>query len=171
VDILRWDEIDTPFGPFSFAVLDDAVVAAAYGTAADHVDSWSRAVRVVAAVEPGGPATSAIRAALDRYLADPPAELDVPLDLRLARGFQREVLETLLGVPAGETVSYGELAQMAGRPGAARAVGGAMARNPVPLFVPCHRVLAAGGRIGGFGGARDALDIKRWLLAHEHIPI
>jgi methylated-DNA-[protein]-cysteine S-methyltransferase len=70
-------------------------------------------------------------------------------------------------VPLGETVSYGELAEMAGRPGAARAVGGAMARNPVPLFVPCHRVLAAGGRLGGFGGARNALDIKRWLLAHE----
>jgi methylated-DNA-[protein]-cysteine S-methyltransferase len=163
---LTWDEIEAPFGPFSFAVLDGAVVAGAYGHGADHVDRWCMVLGARVA-DRGGHDTVVARRWAERYLADARAVLDVPLDLRLARGFQREVLDTLRGVPLGETVSYGELAEMAGRPGAARAVGGAMARNPVPLFVPCHRVLAAGGRLGGFGGARNALDIKRWLLAHE----
>ena len=163
---LTWDEIEAPFGPFSFAVLDGAVVAGAYGHGADHVDRWCTAVGARTS-DRAGVGTVAARRWAEGYLADPRLAIDVPLDLRLARGFQREVLDTLRGVPRGETVSYGELAEMVGRPGAARAVGGAMARNPVPFFVPCHRVLAAGGRLGGFGGARKALDIKRWLLAQE----
>ena len=82
----------------------------------------------------------------------------------------RTVLETLVErVPWGETVSYGELAELAGRPRAARAVGSVMAGNPVPFVVPCHRVIAAGGRIGGYGGGRDAIELKRWLLAREGV--
>ena len=69
-------------------------------------------------------------------------------------------------VPYGETVTYGELAELAGRPGAARAVGTAMARNPVPFFVPCHRVVAAGG-IGGYGGGAQGVALKRALLDLE----
>jgi len=77
-------------------------------------------------------------------------------------------------VPWGETVSYGELATMAGRPGAARAVGSIMRRNPVPFVIPCHRVVGAGGRLGGYGGGLTtggALEIKRWLLAHEGVTL
>lgn len=95
------------------------------------------------------------------------AGLAVDLD---ATGFARAVLETLAReVPWGETVSYGELAEMAGRPRAARAVGRVMAGNPVPFVIPCHRVIAAGGRLGGYGGtaAGDPLALKRWLLARE----
>jgi methylated-DNA-[protein]-cysteine S-methyltransferase len=84
----------------------------------------------------------------------------------------RTVLETLVArVPWGETVSYGELAELAGRPRAARAVGTIMSGNPVPFVVPCHRVIAAGGRIGGYGGRRDAIELKRWLLAREGVHI
>jgi len=94
----------------------------------------------------------------------------VPVDLgAVTSPFRRRVLETLhREVEYGETVSYGELAVMAGRPGAARAVGSAMATNPVPIVVPCHRVLAAGGRIGGYGGG---LDVKRSLLAIEGVEV
>lgn len=84
----------------------------------------------------------------------------------------RAVLETLVErVPWGETVSYGELAELAGRPRAARAVGTIMSGNRVPFVVPCHRVIAAGGRIGGYGGGRDAIELKRWLLAREGVLI
>ncbi|HEY5011095.1 MAG TPA: methylated-DNA--[protein]-cysteine S-methyltransferase, partial [Acidimicrobiia bacterium] len=76
--------------------------------------------------------------------------------------FARTVLETLAEeVPWGETVAYGELAELAGRPRAARAVGRIMSANPVPFVVPCHRVIAAGGRIGGYGGGREAIGLKR----------
>jgi methylated-DNA-[protein]-cysteine S-methyltransferase len=84
--------------------------------------------------------------------------------------FARTVLETLAEqVPWGETVSYGELAELAGRARAARAVGRIMSANPVPFVVPCHRVIAAGGLIGGYGGGRGAIELKRWLLAREGV--
>ena len=82
--------------------------------------------------------------------------------------FQRKVWKILADIPFGTTVSYGELAAMAGRPGAARAVGSAMARNPLPILIPCHRVIAANGKLGGYGGG---LDMKKWLLRHEGINI
>jgi methylated-DNA-[protein]-cysteine S-methyltransferase len=86
--------------------------------------------------------------------------------------FARTVLETLAArVPWGETVSYGELAELAGRARAARAVGSIMAGNTVPFVVPCHRVIAAGGRIGGYGGGRDAIGLKRWLLEREGVHL
>lgn len=91
---------------------------------------------------------------------------DVPVDLAAVSGFHRTVLEALRAVPAGETVSYGELARRVGNPGASRAVGGAMARNPIPVVVPCHRVLATGGRLGNYSGARG-VDTKRALLSLE----
>lgn len=102
-------------------------------------------------------------------------DLDVDLGAGLG-GFGRVVLETLhREVGWGETVSYGELAALAGRPRAARAVGAAMARNPVLFVVPCHRVIAAGGRLGGYGGpaghAGAMLDVKRALLAAEGVVI
>jgi methylated-DNA-[protein]-cysteine S-methyltransferase len=91
-------------------------------------------------------------------------------------GFRRDVLDTLRKeVGWGETVSYGELAAMAGSPGAARAVGTIMARNPIPFVIPCHRVIAAGGRIGGYGGTAATqhanLAIKRTLLAREGVTV
>jgi len=78
------------------------------------------------------------------------------------------VWEAMQAIPAGETRTYGEIAAAIGS--SARAVGGACGANPIPLVVPCHRVVASGGRLGGFMGAREEgfeLAIKRWLLAHE----
>jgi methylated-DNA-[protein]-cysteine S-methyltransferase len=98
------------------------------------------------------------------YLAGNRARFDFPLDLRWATPFQRRVLLVVAALPRGHTASYGEIAARAGSPGAARAVGQAMARNPLPLIIPCHRVVAADGSLGGFGGGRA---LKRKLLAHE----
>ncbi|MFQ5948397.1 MAG: methylated-DNA--[protein]-cysteine S-methyltransferase [Acidimicrobiia bacterium] len=78
--------------------------------------------------------------------------------------FERDVYRTVAAIPAGETRSYGEVAAAAGRPGAARAVGAAMARNPFPPLIPCHRVVAADGRLGGYGGG---LALKKALLRIE----
>lgn len=100
------------------------------------------------------------------YLAGRRRRFTVPADLSAATPFHRKVLAALARVPYGRTVTYGQLAARAGRPRAARAVGQAMANNPVPLIFPCHRVVAAGGGLGGFGGG---LDLKRRLLALEAI--
>lgn len=102
---------------------------------------------------------------LDAYFTGARRRFDVPFDLsRVRAGFHRTVLETLAkSVPYGETVTYGELAALAGRPRAARAVGAAMHANPVPIIVPCHRVVASNG-IGGFGGG---VEMKQHLLTIE----
>ena len=88
----------------------------------------------------------------------------IPLDWSLASGFQRTVLKELAKVPYGETITYGELAARCGRGEAARAVGAALARNPWPVILPCHRVVGAGGRMVGFG---KGVAAKRTLLAFE----
>jgi methylated-DNA-[protein]-cysteine S-methyltransferase len=86
--------------------------------------------------------------------------------------FARSVLETLVTrVLWGETVSYGELAELGGRARAARAVGSIMAGVTVPFVVPCHRVIAAGGRIGGYGSGHRAIALKRWLLEREGVEL
>ena len=103
---------------------------------------------------------------LQEYFAGERRAFTVPYDLGAVTGpATRTILETLARtVPYGTTIGYGALAERAGHPGAARAVGQAMARNPLPLLVPCHRVIGANGVIGGFGWGVDA---KRWLLARE----
>lgn len=93
----------------------------------------------------------------------------VPLDLDGVPGFHRQVYEVARTVPAGRTISYGEIATRLGEPGAARAVGQALGHNPFPIVVPCHRVVAAGGKIGGFS-ARGGAETKRRMLVIEGAP-
>jgi methylated-DNA-[protein]-cysteine S-methyltransferase len=101
------------------------------------------------------------------YLEDGRFRFNLPLRLAGTR-HRMEVWEAMQRIPAGETRSYGEIALLLRS--SARAVGGACGANPIPLVVPCHRIVASDGRLGGFMGARDdgfELGIKRWLLAHE----
>ena len=100
---------------------------------------------------------------LAEYFAGDRREFDLPLDLD-GTDFQRQAWLALADVPYGETVSYGEQAERIGRPGASRAVGAANAKNPVPIVLPCHRVVGADGSLTGFAGG---LELKRKLLAHE----
>ena len=79
-------------------------------------------------------------------------------------GFSERIWRLLAGIPAGSTISYGEMARQAGEPGGAQAAGMALNRNPIPLILPCHRVIGANGNLVGFGGG---VERKRWLLAHE----
>lgn len=100
---------------------------------------------------------------LDAWFSGRLREFSLPL-VEPRTAFERRVREAMLRIPYGATASYGELAAAIGSPGAARAVGTACARNPLPIIVPCHRVVAAGGRIGGFLGG---IEMKRWLLDFE----
>ena len=108
------------------------------------------------------PNREAIRQVLE-YLEGKRSDFDLPLDLR-GTTFQRAVWRALCEIPYGSTRSYAEVARSVGNPNAVRAVGTANGANPVPLVVPCHRVVASGGKLGGYGGG---LDLKRRLLAME----
>jgi len=114
----------------------------------------------------------AIRDVIERMVASLRGEaddlVDVPLDLDALPRFRRRVLELVRTIPAGETLSYGEVAAAVGSPGAARAVGQALGRNPFPIVIPCHRVLAAGGHIGGFT-AQGGVSVKVKMLAAEGV--
>jgi methylated-DNA-[protein]-cysteine S-methyltransferase len=100
-----------------------------------------------------------------------PSDLSAaPVDLTDLPAFERQVYEVTRSIPAGATLSYGQVAERLGSPGAAREVGQALGRNPFPLLVPCHRVVAAGGKLGGFS-AHGGVRTKRRLLAIEGAPV
>ncbi len=106
----------------------------------------------------------AVKSSLTRYFAEGAADFaDLPLDLK-GTPFQLRVWQELRRIPRGQAISYRELARRVGSPKAFRAVGQANGRNPVPIIVPCHRVIAADGSLGGYA---SGLERKRWLLRHE----
>jgi methylated-DNA-[protein]-cysteine S-methyltransferase len=144
----------------------------------DFVDGLARRLhgRVLPAEDGAVPAgwratLNAATIQIGEWLAGGRTAFDVPIDLRVSE-WDRLVLTGAARLQYGETVGYGELARRIGRPGAAQAVGGAMGRNPVPILIPCHRVIAGDGTLGGYGGStyadrQAALAIKRRLLAVE----
>ena len=101
---------------------------------------------------------------LAAWFAGERREFTVPVDLDAVSAFQRRVLEAAREIPFGETASYKEMAIAAGSPGAVRAAGTAMGANPVPILIPCHRVVRSDGSAGMYGGGEE---LKRWLLAFE----
>ncbi len=109
------------------------------------------------------PALDEAERQLREYFAGDRKTFDLPLEL-VGTDFQKEVWQALLTIPYGQTCSYVDLARKIGRPKASRAVGGANGRNPISIIVPCHRVIAADGTLGGYGGG---LAMKARLLAHE----
>ena len=106
-----------------------------------------------------------MRREVDAYFRGTGRTFATPVDLSLVPdGFRRRVLEATIAIPYGELVTYGDVAGIAGSRRAGRAAGGALSHCPIELFVPCHRVVHAGGTIGGYGRHEDR---KRWLLRHE----
>lgn len=116
---------------------------------------------------PTSPLLEQVAAQLDAYYANPRHRFELPIEAR-GSDFRLRVWQALLDIPSGHTSTYGELARRLGS--SARAVGQALGDNPLPIVIPCHRVLAAHG-LGGFNHACDghALDVKRWLLRHEGV--
>ncbi len=161
VDV-AWAVEDTPIGPLTLAATPAGLVRVGFG----HEDAVLPAL--AAQVSPRVVHLPArlddLRRQLDEYFAGRRRHFEVALDRRLSQGYRLAVLEELSRVPYGQTVSYKDLAERTGNPNASRAVGTAMATNPIPIVVPCHRVLRSGGALGGYGGG---LDTKVWLLRHE----
>jgi methylated-DNA-[protein]-cysteine S-methyltransferase len=118
--------------------------------------------------EPMSPAEIAIAGRLEtqlaEYFAGERRGFDVPLDLAGGSEFRRRVWQVVAGIPYGKTLSYAEVAAMAGNPNAYRAAGSACGANPIVIIIPCHRVVGSDRRLHGFGGG---LDTKAWLLQHE----
>ncbi len=102
---------------------------------------------------------------LDAYFEGKRKTFNLPFHFECS-DFQKEIYASLLNVPYGTTLSYKELATLAGNPNASRAVGTAMAHNPLPLFVPCHRVLKSDGSLGEYSGGKGVRS-KQWLIDHE----
>ncbi|HPN33692.1 MAG TPA: methylated-DNA--[protein]-cysteine S-methyltransferase [bacterium] len=105
-----------------------------------------------------------VRPQLDVYFSGKPVDWQMALDVSSGTDFQQLVWSALRRIPYGQTITYGQLAQSIGKPGASRAVGAANAANPLPVIIPCHRVVAGNGRLGGFSGG---LHIKQALLRLE----
>ncbi|MBT7071520.1 MAG: methylated-DNA--[protein]-cysteine S-methyltransferase [Anaerolineae bacterium] len=101
---------------------------------------------------------------LREYLDGTRKQFNIQIDWSLLRSFQREALLATFAIPYGHTTTYGDLAQQLGRPRSARAIGRAEATNPMPIIIPCHRVLGADGKLRGYGGG---LHVKKWLLQLE----
>ncbi|MGN9781876.1 methylated-DNA--[protein]-cysteine S-methyltransferase [Nonomuraea sp. ZG12] len=152
-------EVPTPVGPFVLAVTEDGLVASGWGSEA----ALRERLRLPEAADPGR--TTSVVEQLDAYFAGESRRFTTPIDWRLTSGSRRKVLQTLYEIPYGTVVTYGELAARSGTGVPARGIGSIMGGNPLPIVVPCHRVVAGNG-LGGFSGG-VGVETKRWLLTHE----
>ncbi|MFF7263772.1 methylated-DNA--[protein]-cysteine S-methyltransferase [Streptomyces sp. NPDC008159] len=166
-----WAVVGTDIGPLLLAATDDGLVNVVFH-ATDSVrdkalDRLASRLGTPPVEAPGAPQLAEAIRQVDAYFAGDRQVFELPLDWSLISGFNRQVLRELaVGVPFGSVVGYGDLARRVGQPGAAQAVGMAMGANPLPVVVPCHRVVESDGGIGGFGGG---LETKRKLLALEGV--
>lgn len=161
-------ELDSPVGPLVAAATAGGLAQLAYRDHAGGLDAVLE--RLAACVSPrvveARGRLDDVRRELEEYFEGRRETFDLPLDLALAAPFGRLVLEACARIPFGHTSSYARVAAAAGRPTATRATGNALGANPVPIVVPCHRVLRTGGGIGGYTGG---LAIKEHLLALEGV--
>jgi methylated-DNA-[protein]-cysteine S-methyltransferase len=162
VDV-AYELYESPLGTLLLAATEQGLCRVVYDAEPEReLDRLAAAfgLRVLRAALP----VDAARRQLDEYFGRRRRFFDLTLDLRLLADFNRRVLGELARVPYGEVVTYGELAARAARPRAARAVGTVMNRNPLPIVLPCHRVVGANGKLVGYGGG---LDRKEALLRLE----
>lgn len=172
----------TPVGPLHAAAIDQGIIALELRTT-DEAFAASVGARTRRPLVSAGDssATSAARsnlAELERelgeHLAGTRDAFDIPAVLEGVSDWDRRVLDGVRTIPRGSTASYGEVARRIGKPGAARAVGGAVGRNPIGLLIPCHRVIAGDGTLGGYGGSwfgsrEELLGLKERLLELEGV--
>jgi methylated-DNA-[protein]-cysteine S-methyltransferase len=157
VDV-RYDTVATPVGELFLAATSRGLCRISYTVEGqDEVVARIFGARVLASP------LDHVRRELEEYFEGRRREFDLPLDLRVAP-FHEQVLAELARVPYGQTDTYGHLAKLVGHPNAARAVGTVMNRNPIPIVLPCHRIVGANGSLTGYGGG---LDAKRMLLRLE----
>jgi methylated-DNA-[protein]-cysteine S-methyltransferase len=157
VDV-RYDVTESPVGELFLASTDRGLCRISY-----RVEGQDEELARLFGVRVLRMPLDAVRRELDEYFEGQRREFELPLDLRVAP-FHEAVLHELARVPYGRTETYGALAAKVGRPKAARAVGTVMNRNPIPIVLPCHRIVGANGSLTGYGGG---LDVKRALLELE----
>ncbi|MEU4036772.1 methylated-DNA--[protein]-cysteine S-methyltransferase [Streptomyces collinus] len=166
-----WTVVDTGIGPLMLAATREGLVNVVFHASGPvrerALERLAARLGTEPAEDPDAPELAEAIRQLEAYFAGDRHDFDVPLDWSLISGFNRQVLRELAsGVPYGTVVGYGDLAGRVGQPGGAQAVGAAMGANPLPVVVPCHRVVESDGGIGGFGGG---LEAKRKLLALEGV--
>ena len=161
--ILEETTLSTPAGDLRLVFHDQTLVSLSFPTEGDGPRERLRKRFENVRFVPLERANAAVRLLRAYFDGDLTAIDRIPVDTG-GTPFQRRVWEELRRIPAGRPIAYAELARRVGDPRATRAVGTANGANPVAIVVPCHRVVATGGKLGGYGGG---LDRKRWLLAHE----
>jgi methylated-DNA-[protein]-cysteine S-methyltransferase len=164
-DIL-YSSVDSPFGPLLVATTKRGLVRLAYPDSETDEVLEHLSGRLSPRVLESARGTDPVRRELGEYFEGRRRRFEVSLDLSLARGFTRSVLRATWRVPFGEVVTYGQIAARCGHPSASRATGNALGANPIPIVVPCHRVVRAGGSLGGYTGG---LDRKVTLLRLEGV--
>jgi methylated-DNA-[protein]-cysteine S-methyltransferase len=156
--------VDSPFGPLLLAATDEGLVRIAWEREGHDAVLVQLALAISPRVMRAPGRTDAAARELDEYFAGRRRHFDVPVDLRLAHGFRRTVLSHLRTIAYGTRETYTEVARAAGNPAAVRAAGSACARNPLPIVVPCHRVVRRDGSIGQYLAGPE---VKAALLAME----
>jgi methylated-DNA-[protein]-cysteine S-methyltransferase len=157
---------DSPLGTLTVIVTPRGLVRLSYPGEGIAEQLEELADRVSPRILEAPERTDDVRRQLDEYFAGRRNAFEVPVDWRLVRGFAGDVLRATARIPFGEVSSYRDVAAAAGSPNAYRAAGNALGSNPVPIVVPCHRVLHAGGGLGGYTGG---LERKRYLLRLEGV--
>jgi methylated-DNA-[protein]-cysteine S-methyltransferase len=163
---VRYAVLETPVGRLVAARTDRGLVRLAYDDLNGGVDAILErlAARVSPRILEQPAALDPVARELDEYFAGRRTTFDLPLDWALAGPFARRVLGAAIRIPYGQVATYAEMAGRAGSPGGSRAAGNALGSNPIPIIVPCHRVVRTGGGLGGYTGG---LDRKKRLLAIE----
>jgi methylated-DNA-[protein]-cysteine S-methyltransferase len=168
--------VAAPWGPVQLAVTDRGLVALENLTPLEpFVERLERRLHREVSTERTALLAKAVTQ-LEEFLDGRRTAFDLPIDLEDRPAWDRAVLKAVADIPWGEVVSYGGIARRIDRPGAARAVGGAVGRSPIGIVIPCHRVIAGDGTLGGYGGdwfgSRERhLELKSELLAREGIDI
>ncbi|MFN8232703.1 MAG: methylated-DNA--[protein]-cysteine S-methyltransferase [Actinomycetota bacterium] len=157
-------DVGSPIGELLIAVTPRGLVRVGFASEDREEILAQLAARVSPRILTSAGATDQVRRELDEYFDHRRDRFDLPLDRRLIHGIARDVLAATARIPFGRTSTYGEIARRIGHPRAARAVGNALGSNPIPIVIPCHRVLRAGGQLGGYGGG---IDRKELLLELE----
>lgn len=163
---LAYCRVDSPLGELLAVATGEGLVKLGYPNVPADAQLEALAVAVSPRLLEAPARLDPVRRELDEYFAGRRRSFEVAIDWRLTRGFSRAVLERTTAIPYGETRTYGEMATLAGSPRAFRAAGSALGANPIPIVVPCHRVLRSGGALGGYGGG---LEVKRELLRLEGV--
>lgn len=161
---VAYTEIDSPVGRLLLAATPRGLVRVTFPVEAPEKVLEQLAASVSPRLLESPARLDDVRRELERYFEGRQSNFDLPLDWQLTHGFYRKVLRATARIPFGETRSYSEMAKRAGSPRAVRATGTALGSNPLPIIVPCHRVLRSGGALGGYGGG---LEVKQALLELE----